>query len=103
MTTNARELQLYIDNTYDLMRQVAEPTYRALERRINNGTYDPDKAHKAMVNVATAGAKSYAREYCTAGEVWHQMFSVADRRECATMLLSSFNNEIACGNGWLGR
>jgi len=99
----ARELQMHIDNSAQLVKQVAEPTYRNLEKKMAKGTYGEKLAHQAMVNLATAGARDYVAQYCTAGEKWHEMFSVADRRDCAAMLLKSFADEVACGNGWLAR
>ena len=100
MSDASHELHLFADNTFDVVRGALDPIRRNLERKKNKGTYDSARAIDAFVYGADAAAKAYCREF---GGTWHDIFPVADRRECAIAMRDDFESEIAAGNGWLAR
>lgn len=98
MTHEARELELYIDNTAELYRQQTVPIQKNLSKKWKAGKYDHEKAKKLWGYLAESGAKLYVKEHCSSSDKWHDIFSVADRKECASALADSWKAEMACGN-----
>lgn len=78
-TVAARELSLYIINTSEIYHKYTVPTVARLASRVVNGTYDPTLAVKAWLYIADIGAQWYVKDYCAAGEKWHEMFSKPTR------------------------
>lgn len=60
--TDARELELYLDNTSELYGQ-KQAIIKNVARRIKNGTYDPALAPKLWRYWVDEGARSYAKEF----------------------------------------
>jgi hypothetical protein len=89
------ELNLFITNDGNLYRQMTTPIIKNLQRKKAKGTYNGTLALKAWLNLATEGAKRYAKEF---GGTYHQMFSMADRRAVAGYLAHHYAEEINEGN-----
>jgi len=81
--TEQRELQLFIDNDGDLYRSQYQPIIKNLQRKIDKGQYDREKAVKLWMYLADAGAKKYVKEF--GGDV-RTMFPKRDRLEVAKEL-----------------
>jgi hypothetical protein len=97
MSHEARELELYCDNTSELYRSRTVPIQQNLSKKYKAGKYDHEKAKKLWQYLAEDGAKRYAKEFAQANE-WHSIFSVACRKECASSLADSWLAEMKCGN-----
>jgi len=97
-SVEARELAIFIDNDGQLYRQMVVPIQKNLVTKMARGTYDSEKAHKAFYNLAVEGAKRYTNTHGGRGAVWHEMFSVADRKAAAAELLAGFEEEAELGN-----
>jgi len=91
MTTESRELSIWIINDGNLYRQQTTPIIVYLKKKIKKGTYDPQKALILWKHLADSGAKSYVKEF---GGVWHEMFSVADRKETAKELAEYYMEHL---------
>lgn len=96
MSTEARELLLYIQNDGELYRQRTVPIQENLLKKMRKGTYDSQKAVKAWKHLADAGAKKYAKEFATPGQ-WHRIFPVPVRNEVAKALAEDFEAEVSVG------
>jgi len=97
ITHEARELELYIDNTAELYRQQTVPIQRNLSKKFKAGKYDHEKAKKLWGYLAEEGAKRYCKEFAD-GRDWFKVFDVASRKECACALADSWKSEMECGN-----
>lgn len=93
---NKRELELYVENDAQLYRQMIVPTYKNLQKKMDKGTYDPQKAEISFKRIADAGAKSYVKEF--GGD--NYTFSPSDRRGVAVSMRRYFENEYKAGNRW---
>lgn len=93
-----RELVIFIDNDGNLYRQMTQPIHKNLINKKAAGKYSSTLALKAFENLATEGAKRYAKEVGGHLAGWNQMFTVADRKEAAKELRDSFEEEAALGN-----
>jgi hypothetical protein len=91
MTTESRELTIWIENDGSLYRRQTLPIIKNLQKKIAKGTYDPKKALILWKHLADSGAKSYAKEF---GGVYHEMFSVADRKAAAIELAASYDEHL---------
>lgn len=60
-SAKAAELRLYIENDGDLYRSMTMPIVRSMQTKQVRGKFDPSKAAKGFLPLATAGAKKYAR------------------------------------------
>ena len=92
-TEESRELTLYIENTGRLYRSTIKPVILNLAKKYAKGNFDVEKATKAFYNVATEGAKAYAKEFATDTE-WNKIFSVTDRKATACALLEGYFENI---------
>lgn len=63
MSTEATELQLYIENDRGLHRQQGLPILKNLATKVASGKYEHDKAVKLYMHFAESGAKKYAKEF----------------------------------------
>lgn len=59
----SRELEIYIENSSDLYRQMVLPITMMLARRIVNKTYNADLSVKAYENLVMEGIRKYSKEY----------------------------------------
>lgn len=92
----AQELKLYADNHSDLYRQSFQPIVSNLGKKMDKGTYDPDKAEKLWGYHADRAAQAYAKEF-GGGQKWHQMFTPSDRRQAAHAFETDNRERIRSG------
>jgi hypothetical protein len=59
----SRELEIYIENSSNLNRQMVFPITLALARRMVNKTYNAELSVKAYENLVIEGIRQYSREY----------------------------------------
>jgi hypothetical protein len=91
MTTESRELAVYIENNGNLYRQQTTPIIKNLKRKIAKGVYDATKALILWKHLADSGAKLYVKEF---GGKWDEIFSVADRKLAAKELAEYYTEEL---------
>lgn len=91
------ELKLFIDNDGQLYRQQTTSIIKNLATKMAKGVYDRVKAEKLWMYLTESGAKKYAKESGDGG-TWHDMFSIADRREVAKDLNDNFLDEWKNGS-----
>jgi hypothetical protein len=96
MSTEAYELQLYIENDGDLYRQQNLPIIKNLMRKKAAGIYDHDKAVKLFGYLIESGAKKYAKENDVTMP-WHEMFNVKSRKQTAEAMTEAFESDAANG------
>ena len=94
----ARELQLYIDNDYDLYRGQYTSIIKNLLLKHKRGTYDSDKAVRLWEYLTAAGAKKYGQQFGPSGESGTGGFSKATRRLAAVSLRDNFEADMKAGN-----
>lgn len=92
----ARELYLYITNDTGLYRQQHKPIIINLQKKLDKGIYDHEKAVKLFKYLADNGAKKYAREH--GGAEHGNIFNVPTRLATARMLADYFKREADLGN-----
>jgi hypothetical protein len=97
MSTDARELELYIENDGNLYRQQYQPIINNLMRKWRKGQYDFTKSIKLFGYLVDAGAKKYHAEFGTPGLPWHKAFPKSVRLEVAKSLAESFKEEAEAG------
>jgi len=94
----ARELKLYIDNDADLHRSQHVSILKNLATKKARGAYEHPLAVKLFGYLVEAGAKKYAKEFGSPGQVWHQLFPASTRKAVAEELTTDFEDEHALGN-----
>jgi hypothetical protein len=98
MTTDARELKIYIDNDGDLYRQQTTSILKNLATKRARGVYKHDLAVKLFGYLVEAGAKKYVKQYDAPNAKWHDVFNVATRKAVAEDLARDFEAEAKLGN-----
>lgn len=95
----AEDLELYIDNDRRFSPMspdgMGHDVALNMHRKLNRGTYDPEKAVVGWLHVVDAAAKAYAREF--GGDPWHIMFSAPTRRYAAAQIAKHFEREHEAG------
>lgn len=94
--TEARELQLYIENDGDLYRQMIEPAEKSMVRKFKMGIQNDELGILQFLHIADAGAKKYQREF-TDSET-SRIFSLKVRVYVARELYKTFAEEYRLGN-----
>ena len=89
LSTDARELTLYAENTEALYNQFTS-IIANLTRKIDKGTYNPELAPKMWRHWMDAAAKGYKREH-------GHLFSTAIRQEAADYLAETEYQYIIAG------
>ena len=92
-TEESKELALYIENTGRLYQNKTKYIILNLAKKYAKGTFETEKALKSFYDLATEGAKMYAREYASVTE-WNKIFTVADRKATACQLLEGYFENI---------
>ena len=92
----ARELQIFIENDYDLYRSQHEPIIRNLMRKRAAGKFDMRKSIKLWGYLVESGAKKYAKEYGTERD-WSRMFNPRERQLVATRMARNFKETADAG------
>lgn len=88
-STEARELELYIDNESDLYEKYKMPVFKNLSAKMKKGQYDSSLAAKAFYQLVETGAKKYAKDHATPNE-WNKIFSPEVRKEVAKTYVEEF-------------
>lgn len=60
---DAEDLELYIDNEFDLYRDLWTPITTDLTKKKDAGTYDRDEADEAFLYLIRAGVQKYQKEF----------------------------------------
>jgi hypothetical protein len=94
--TEARELQLYIENDLRLYHSQEVPIIKNLLRKMKRGVYDHEKSVKLWGYLIEIGAKKYAREF-DRPENWHKIFDVGTRRAVARVFADDFLQKAKSG------
>lgn len=92
----ARELELYIENDYELVgaeRGPGKSIEAMLRRKISRGNFDADKSVRAWEYLIEAGAKKYAKEFGSSERDWSKMFDVPTRTFVARRFAEHFASE----------
>ena len=84
---------IYIYSDGRIYARLTVPVIKNLAKKYAKGIFDTEKAIKAFYNVATEGAKAYAREYAHIEEM-NKIFTVADRKATACALLEYYWENI---------
>ena len=95
----ARELYLYAANCPPAWAQ-AEAAFRNYERKRAKGSYDAALARQGLRYAVETAAREYAREHGASDGKWHAMFTPADRRAVAHLIMADTEDEWAAGNYW---
>jgi hypothetical protein len=91
-TVAARELDLYIANTHELVgapNSIGKSIDTNLKRKLANGTYDSALAPKAWQHLVDQGAKRYEKEFGDSSLV----FNAATRRQVAADFAAAWEEE----------
>lgn len=91
----ARELDLYIANTYELVgapNSVGKSIDANLRRKLANGTYDSALSPKAWQHLVDSGAARYEKEF---GDESVHIFNAATRRQVAEDFARAWEDENA--------
>ncbi len=86
----ARELELFINNDFQLHRQQHEPIIKNLLRKMKKGTFDKEKAVILFRHLVDNGAKKYAIEFSTGVGDARIIFPGPTRNAVARSLRDSF-------------
>jgi len=95
----ARELELYIDNDYQLYRQKTEIRKNQL-RKVKSGKYNPALAPKLWMYLVDAGAKKYNKAFGSPGVPWHKVFPKETRMHVAQEYAKEFDSELRSAGSW---
>ncbi len=93
-----RELVLHADNDGHLYHSSTVPIQKNLERKFKKGSYDHEKAKTLWKYHADRAADSYAKQFGSAGQKGHQLFSPADRHAAAKEFADAHHEEMKAGN-----
>jgi len=90
LTPEMRELELYIDNDYQLYKQMFIPQLKNLTKKMKKGIYDRKLAAKLFMYLLDAGAKKYVKEFGSPGDKPATMFPTKDREKLAMRYAMQF-------------
>ena len=88
----ATELLVYAANDADIYKSRVEPITKNLQRKIERGIFDQEKAVKLVMYLMDDVAKKYAKVYCDIYTPWYKVFTVSDRKIAAEMWVDDFLN-----------
>jgi hypothetical protein len=94
---DSRELRMFADNDADLNRQSTQPIRDNLGKKMDKGVYNSSAATKLWGYHADRAAQSYAKQFGSPGQKWHEMFSPAVRREAAAHWEAAERDDIKSG------
>jgi hypothetical protein len=93
ISDNAFELKLFIENDYDIYKNMLEPTYKTLELAKRNEVFKENVAVKIFLSVVRYGAASYHLKIDK-----NRKFNLSDQMQVATDLLSDWEYEYKSGS-----
>lgn len=91
-TIDAEDLELYIDNEFDLYRDIWTPITTELTKKKDAGTYDRDEAETAYMYLIRAGVRKYSKEFPDT------RISPEVMRETGESITDRFEIEYSLGN-----
>lgn len=94
----ATELELYIENDYDLVgapNSMGKNIERMLLKKVHKGKFDLLASVRAWMYLMEAGAKKYAKEFGDGERAWATMFNKPTREKVATRFAREFATEHA--------
>lgn len=94
-----REIEIFIENDYQLYRSQTNPILINLTKKFKKGTFDINKASKLFRYLIDSGMKKYHKEYGT-GKDWHKLLSTHDRQYLAEQMAKHTLIELQSGNEW---
>lgn len=89
-----RELYLYADNNATLYHAMIVPTVENLNKKVERGLLDEEKALISFMKIATVAAKSYHMEHGTPEVPWFKIFNLPCRRTVAQAMLENFKDSV---------
>ena len=92
----AEDLELYAENTAEVYHRFITPTRNNLRKKVQNGTYDENKALKAWENVIDEAAKMYDKELGS-GRGSMTLFNKSTRHEAAKRLMERMDDDVFQG------
>ena len=87
---NATELLACAANDYDIYKARVEPITKNLQRKMEKGIFDKEKAAISAKDLMDDVAKKYAEIYSDKYTPWHKVFTVSDRKIAAEMWVDDF-------------
>lgn len=90
LTPEMDELQLYIDNDYQLYRSQFIPILKNYTRKMRKGVYDRKLAAKGFMHLLDRGARQYVKEFGSPGDKVQTMFPKKDREKLAMQYAMQF-------------
>lgn len=94
----ATELQLYIENDYELVgadNSLGKNIERMLMKKVAKGKFQVLPSVKAWMYLIDAGAKKYAKEFGDGEHAYPRMFNKPTREKVATIWARDFAQEHA--------
>jgi hypothetical protein len=94
----ATELELYIENDYELVgkdNSLGKNIEAMLMKKVKRGTFEVLPSIKAWMYLIDAGAKKYAKEFGSSEREWPKLFSKATREKVATRFARHWAQENA--------
>lgn len=91
----ARELVLHAQNTRSLYDTSERPIMKNLQRKVDKGIYDHEKATKLWGYHANRAAQSYHKAHGGGGGLpWHKMFTPSDRKIAAKQFADQAKGDL---------
>lgn len=84
------ELQLYIDNDYQLYKSQFIPILKNYTKKMMKGVYDRKMAAKGFMHLLDRGARQYVKEFGSPGDKVQTMFPKKDREKLAMQYAMQF-------------
>ena len=94
-----REIELFIENDYQLYKSQTNPILINLTKKYKKGTFDVSKAAKLFRYLIDAGMKRYNKEYGIKND-WHKLLTTSDRQFLAEQMAKHTLIELQSGNEW---
>jgi hypothetical protein len=94
----ATELELYIENDYELVgkdNSLGKNIEAMLAKKVKRGTFEVLPSIKAWMYLIDAGAKKYAKEFGSSEREWPKLFNKATREKVATRFARHWAQENA--------
>jgi hypothetical protein len=94
----ATELELYIENDYELVgkdNSLGKNIEAMLMKKVKRGNFDMLPSVKAWMYLIDAGAKKYAKEFSSSERDWPRLFNKATREKVATRFARHWAQENA--------
>lgn len=97
-TEAARELELFLENDFELYRSQGRPIQDNLRRRWRKGTYDHAKAPKLWRYLVDRAALKYAETHAGGRREARHLFPGSVREHVAQRLADHWRTEMELGN-----